>query len=235
MPLDAATLSTPSETVRRAGRGGRPALLSRELILDAARQIPARELTMPVVARRLNVSAAALYRHFESRDALLAALGAQLADAFELRPADPARWRDWLLDTNVALFRFLIDNPVILAAPDWAYVSGMAQRLLEAAYATLEGAGFEPVDTMEIWGVVSGHAYLGARLIYEAPAADESIASGDDPADTIPRWLAITRLRAAVDPQQQLIDSLRWLVSMLPEPGQGPRATASTESTGVTE
>lgn len=234
MPQDE-PLSTRPEPTRRAGRGGRPALLSRELILDVARHIPARELTMPVVARRLNVSAPALYRHFESRSALLAALGAQLAESFELHPADPARWREWLLDTSEALFRFLIDNPVILAAPDWAYISGMTERLLEAAYATLEGAGFEAVDAMEIWGVVSGHAYLGARLLHDAPAANAATAAGTDPGETIPRWLAITQLRATVDPQQQMIHSLRWLVSMLPEPGQRPQVAMHKGSGGVTE
>lgn len=177
---------------------------------------------MPIVAKRLDVSAAALYRHFESRDALLAALGAQLAGSFELHPADPADWRNWLLETCESLFRFLVDNPVILAVPDWAYVESMGGRLLEAAYATLEGAGFDTVTAIETWGVVSGHAYLGARLLHDVPAQNNPAILRGATDDNTQRWLAFAKARGTTDQHQLLVHSLRWLVSILPEPGQSP-------------
>lgn len=225
MSRNAATPVTGQQVARPRGRGGRPAILSRERILDVARQIPARELTMPMVARRLDVSAAALYRHFDSRDALLAALGAELAASFQWPAANAAAWREWLLDTTTALFRFFLDNPVILAVPDWTLVAGMAPRLLDAAHDTLEGAGFDSVNAVQIWGVVSGHAYLGARLLHDAPAqndaaavraARDAIRSGAG--GTSPRWLAAVESAASSDPREQLVQSLRWLVAILPEP-----------------
>lgn len=218
MTQDSASQAARSDDARRPSRGGRPALLSRERILDVARHIPARELTMPVVARRLDVSAAALYRHFESRDALLAALGLELAEGFELRAADPAAWREWLLHASEALFRFLIDNPVILAAPDWVYVDGMGKRLLETAYATLEGAGFDTVTAVETWGVVAGHAYLGARLLHDVPAPDDATARRLAADHNAHRWLALADARGTTDQRELLVHSLRWLVSILPAP-----------------
>jgi AcrR family transcriptional regulator len=206
-------------------RGGRPAVLSRTRILEIARQIPARELTMPIVARRLDVSAAALYRHFESRDALLTALGAELASAFEVRAADAANWRGWLLDTSTALFRFLVDNPVILAASDWAHVDHMGRRLLDAVFATLEGAGFDTVSAIEVWGMVSGHAYLGARLLHDAPPA-RMPATSDARDAHAQRWQALADARGTSDPHELLEHSLRWIVANLPEPATPARRAA---------
>ncbi|WP_206675451.1 TetR family transcriptional regulator [Solimonas terrae] len=239
MPRNAGTRITRTEQVDATRRGGRPAVLSRERILDVARQIPARELTMPIVARRLDVSAAALYRHFDSRDALLAALGARLAETFEVRAADPAHWREWLLETNIALFRFLVDNPVILAVPDWSYVESMGNRLLDAAYSTLENAGFDTVAAIETWGVVSGHAYLGARLLHDAPAQKDAVApraaiaaQREDATGERARLLAFTRARGTSDSHELLVHSLRWLVSILPEPARRPAGATNGRRDG---
>lgn len=228
MARNAGSAAAPPRRKAQQPRGGRPAQLSRERILDVARQIPARELSMPVVARHLGVSATALYRHFESRDSLFVALGAQLAQKFDLRPPDPAGWREWLIDTGVALFRFLDDNPAILVAPSWAHIAGMGQRMLESAHATLEGAGFDAETSAEIWGVVSGQAYLGARLLNDArapidPAALRVVKEAwqRDTEAGIPGWLAVAEARANTDPHQLLARSLRWLVHNLPAPGQG--------------
>lgn len=222
---------TQSSEPRPAARGGRPALISRERILDAARQIPARELTMPAVALRLGVSAPALYRHFDSRDALLAALGAELSAEFKLIPANPQRWREWLMDTTLALYDFLADNPVILAVSGWAHVAGMAQPMLEAAFDTLEGAGFSTVEATEIWGQVSGQAYLRARLLHDAPAYGDpevlqaaSRSAGSLGGNNAARWQAYIDARGTTDPRELFVHSLRWLLSALPEPA--PRKAA---------
>lgn len=206
-------------------KGGRPAVLSQERILDIARQIPARDLSMPTLARQLGVSATALYRHFESRDVLLAALEGRLAEEFEFRPADPAHWREWLVDAAMALYRFLVDNPVILVAPSWVHFASTGSRLLEAAHATLEGAGFDESSAAEAWGVVSGHAYLSARLLHDAsapidPAALRVLKAAlrDSDANEGPSWQAVVKRRGSIPPTELLAQSLRWLTSVLPEP-----------------
>jgi AcrR family transcriptional regulator len=63
---------------------GRPRKLSKEAIIEAAKSLPGSELGFPQVARKLNVSAQALYRYYPN----LAALRADLAGALvELVPS----------------------------------------------------------------------------------------------------------------------------------------------------
>ncbi|HKY91551.1 MAG TPA: helix-turn-helix domain-containing protein [Nevskiaceae bacterium] len=204
--------------IKSAVRVGRPPQISRERILDVARQIPARELTMHAVARRLGVSTPALYRHFESRDELLVALGARLSVKFALRPPDPKNWRAWLLDTGVDFYRFLVDNPVILSTSGWSHAAGMGEALLQAVHETLEGAGFGIVDATEIWALVGGQVYLRARLLHEAPAYGDPaiLRSAAERLDL--RSRAYVAARGTADPNELLVHSLRWLVSTLPDP-----------------
>lgn len=221
-----AGLTERGEKHHAGARGGRPPLISRERILEVARQIPARELTMPAVALRLGVSAPALYRHFESRDALLGALGSLLSEEFAIRPADPHRWREWLLDTAVDFYVFLAANPVILTVSGWSHVDRMGQPLLDAAYATLEGAGFDIVEATEIWGLVAGNAYLRARLLHDAPADPEALRRAQTRIDSrhdgnARRWQDFVDARGTTDPRELLVHSVRWLVSTLPEPAAG--------------
>ncbi len=53
---------------RRAGRGGRPARVSRRLIAEAALEVGLSTLTLTSLAHRLGVDHSTLYRHVASRD-----------------------------------------------------------------------------------------------------------------------------------------------------------------------
>src|ERR1700756_3174848 len=102
------------DTKPAVDRGGRPAVISREKVLDAARQLRSHELTMNAVAERLGVQRASLYYHFKSRQDLIAALGAEAAREMTIPRPDPARWRHWLEQAATGLFDMLCANPVFL-------------------------------------------------------------------------------------------------------------------------
>src|ERR1700749_1385903 len=91
--------------------GGRPALISREKVLEAARQLRPHELTMSAVAERLAVKKASLYYYFNSKQELLAALGADLVQNLAVPLPDPANWRRWLRRAATGLFEVFCANP----------------------------------------------------------------------------------------------------------------------------
>lgn len=214
-----------------AGRraGGRPARISRARILDEARQIPARELTMPVIARRLGVNPAALYYHFESRDSLVAALGARLAAEFPLPAPDPAHWRRWLLTMARALLRFFSANPVILSVRDGSHISRVGTVLFESALETLERAGFSSEEALRLWKILTNHIYAEARFAFDRGSvptrvrklsAEEMVAIyGRD----LPRTREVIAKLAKHQPADLNDEWLRWLIALLPEPAAKPR------------
>ncbi|MDQ3364216.1 MAG: TetR/AcrR family transcriptional regulator [Myxococcota bacterium] len=101
------------------------------------------------VARRAGVSAPAVYRHFEDKDALLVAvaaecaerLGAAMVDAVAKAPADPLeRFRA----VGIALVRFAVAQPEhfrALSVPGLAEKTPPAQRARERAWHEAERAG----------------------------------------------------------------------------------------------
>lgn len=221
------SMNTSTAKVHRpaaARSGGRPAQISRDIILEHARQVPAHELTMPVIARRLGVKPAALYYHFASRDALLAALGAHLVTELKLRPPDPARWRAWLLATATDLHRFLSDNPVILALEDWSQLNRIGLPLIENMLSTLEDAGFSMMEAMHVWSVLANYAYSNARILNDATRfsaanwkdlqAEARTQVGAD----LPRTRALLDATGQIDPAAYFQQSLRWLIASLPAP-----------------
>lgn len=206
-----------------AARGGRPALISPARILDEARGIPARELTMPVIARRLGVNPAALYYHFESRDALLAALSQQLVSDFTLKAPDPRRWRGWLHGTLSELFRFLLANRVILEVNDWSRLPVLSLRLIESVLQTLTRAGFSGEEALRIWVTASHLVHGTARTIHDAQGSAQtrqrelsSLLS--DLGEEAPLTRAVLEAAPGKDYLEVMNGTLGWFIDSLPSP-----------------
>jgi AcrR family transcriptional regulator len=143
-------LSKPTPTVRYHHGDLRRALLEAAVKAPDIEHISLREL-----ASGLGVSAAAVYRHFDGREALLAELAAsgfaqlreRFADALDLNtaPADAAQAIERLHRLGVAYLRFADDEPAM-----W--------RLMFGTQAALVRADASPTD------LPTSYAYLPAAL-----------------------------------------------------------------------
>jgi AcrR family transcriptional regulator len=151
---------------RRRARGS----LSREEILDAAREIVEREglrqLSMPVLATHLKSGVTSIYWYFRNKDALVDALAQQvLSDVHQqLPPIGDARWDVELVSYFEAFHGLLQALPAYREVV--AYGSGFivqsaltpaAQRRLEGGLDLLVRAGFSRDDAI---------VYFGACLNY---------------------------------------------------------------------
>jgi AcrR family transcriptional regulator len=213
-------------TLRRSSTsraGGRPPRISRERILAAARGLPVEKLSMPLVAAQLGVNPAALYYHFESRDALLTELSSQVVSDFTVKPVDPQRWRVWLERTTLDMYRFLLANPVIFKVENSAQVIKVTAPILESVLAGLEEAGFSPAKALQVWTVLGTIVYAQTRMLHDTSRLDANTKQ-----QALERFAAYSRkfprLRAAIarpgsdDPEQAFTESLRWVISIIPAP-----------------
>ncbi|WP_425229450.1 TetR/AcrR family transcriptional regulator [Sphingomonas sp.] len=162
----------------------RPALVNAALALVAE----ADELSLRAVARRVGVSATAVYRHFPDKDALLTAiakaglaqLGAAQHAAYDAAGGGAAGFNA----TGVAYVRFALANPalfrLIYAQPlDHAMASGVggddddAMTFLLANAAALAPGGVDTrVFALQAWSVAHGLAML---MLDGAVPVDESM------------------------------------------------------------
>lgn len=114
LPTDVASVSSAP---RASGRGGRPPRLSSQAVITAARVIVEREgieaLTMRAVARELDSSAMAIYRHVRDKDQLLVLLLDQLAQEVS-RPALPQEPRARLTQACRTMRDGLAEHPWIV-------------------------------------------------------------------------------------------------------------------------
>ncbi len=200
--------------------GGRPSKISRQRILDEARQLGAGELTFSRIAERLGVRQQALYYHFESREVLLGALAVELSKDFDLQPGNPRQWRLWLEQTGVQVYDFLTANPVVLETSNWRGLARFGLPLMEAALETLQGAGFSAEDAGRAWDVVADLAYAEARTWHETKKAGPLPAHLDldeMAGRPVPRTRAYYA-HVKKNPRTRFAETLRWLVAALPRP-----------------
>lgn len=127
------------------------------------------QLSMPMVARRLNVGHSTLYRYVHDRDDLvLAALDLALRE-FDWPPAACA-WRELLTSWADAIWRFLERHPGMAEATQ--LVPGLPRRALTIAT--------EYIDRLCVEGLSARDAVIAIELTADlAVAADISVRRGD--------------------------------------------------------
>jgi TetR/AcrR family tetracycline transcriptional repressor len=142
-------------------RRGRPAKLSRPAILAAALELIDRDgpeaLTMRSLAGALGVEAMSLYRHVDSKEALLDGVAEQLMSEIEPRGVSS----DWAVAVRgyASSVRGLARNHprayalVALRAPD----SPGALRPVEDLLASLRAAGFTPARAVAAYRTVAAY------------------------------------------------------------------------------
>lgn len=197
--------------------GGRPAKVSRERILEVARQLGAGELTFPRIAEKLGVRAPALYYHFKSREDLLHTLAAEFATEFDLKPGSPKRWRGWLEQAVMRFYDFLVANPAVLEVSNWRGLAMFGEPIMEAALETLKGAGYSLKEAGRTWELVSNLAYAQARVLNDISRAGPMLAQAADASQSGP----LSKLYVAgsnKNPREHLAETLHWIIAALPRP-----------------
>ena len=109
---------TDTGPARRAASPGRPARLSREMILEKSVELLAAHsvegFTLARVADALDTVSMALYNYFPSREALLAAVADHLCKRFRMPKARPGQsWQDTLRAWLWAVKKHAEKNPLI--------------------------------------------------------------------------------------------------------------------------
>jgi AcrR family transcriptional regulator len=190
---------------------------------------------MPLVAAQLGVNAAALYYHFESRDALLTELSSQVISDFRVEQVDPKRWRDWLERTTLDMCRFLLANPVLFKVENSAQVIKVGAPILESVLQGLEKAGFSPAKALQVWTVLGTIVYAQTRMLHDASRLDartkqQALERYAAYAQKFPRFRAAVARPGSDDPEQVFAASVHWLISIIPAPRSTRRARVRQRS-----
>jgi AcrR family transcriptional regulator len=145
-------------------RRGRPRLLTRQAILDAARAFERDSLTMAALAAQLGVSAPALYNYFSDRAELFAALAAEERANVPIPPVGERSWQEWLADYACLVRDAMIDFDV---RPGWAPAGFVAfsVRLSDACLGVLFDAGFDHETAVRYLRIIGGCCYLSGSSI----------------------------------------------------------------------
>ena len=171
--------------VPAAPRRGRPPRLSPDAILDAALALlddaGLEGFTMRALARRLEADPMAVYRHFDGKEALLAALcDRALAD---LAPFDAdAPWRDQLEGLASAIRAPMLEHrglvPVLTAAPVTPAMAVVAEQMVVA----LTAAGFDDAAVADGLGALLAYTLGFVAVEHADPAVLDGAlgAAGDD-------------------------------------------------------
>jgi TetR/AcrR family transcriptional regulator, tetracycline repressor protein len=176
------------------GRGGRPALITKDDVVAAAIALVDAEgldaLTMRAVGARLGVAAMSLYRHLPGRDAVLAAVVNRLVSevAVDL-PAD-AGWPDALRAFALGYRAMLLRHPhavPLLATQPVDVDTGMALAAPVLDRSRAAGIGQDDAVTalQSVTVFVLGHALA---QVGTPPGAEDPPPAA--PADYYDRWFA---------------------------------------------
>ena len=155
--------------VRARAPLGRPPKLSREPILRHALHLiesePGELPTLGRIVDDLGVVPSALYRHFRSRDELLAAVLALVLGDIELEIRAEGAWTEQVADWMRSIYRHLVRYPGLL--PLLGDGAGHTSEAWHAASARLvrilERAGFRGRE-LALAGLFAGQATIGAVL-----------------------------------------------------------------------
>jgi AcrR family transcriptional regulator len=151
-------VGSPAGSPRRRGR---PALISREQIVDAALEVGIKDLTMSAVAERLGSTPQAFYRWVTDRDELIALVADALVERVEAPPDNGRPWREWLAELASNIRDVLQQAPGLAVHSITAYRTSLPfLRLNERACQVLTAAGFSLVEAQRTY-LTFGSVLLG--------------------------------------------------------------------------
>ena len=204
-------------------RRGRPPRISRDDIVDAARELGIENLTMAAVAERLGVTHQSLYGWVQDRDELIDLVSDRLIRRLELHPpADPADWRDSLRSYANGLRRLAEEIPGFAAAGLGRFrtTEGFVQ-VNDGVLHVLTGVGFEPslaqriydtLNTSLLGWIAREEALRDERSQQATPSLRGGQRSGRAP------LVATSELRAPADERFEFL--VHTFLAGLPDPPQ---------------
>ncbi|WP_006245585.1 TetR/AcrR family transcriptional regulator [Mycolicibacterium tusciae] len=163
--------NTNSDTRKRRDRGS---ISADEIIkgaFDVAAQVSIDNLSMPVLAKHLDVGVTSIYWYFRRKDDLLDAMTDLALDRFEFTvpTIDATNWRESLRDHATTMRAHFRDNPIlcdlvlIRSQFGGSAVRGALQKIEQPIAALIE-AGLDAQQAIAVYGAISVHTRGSAVL-----------------------------------------------------------------------
>ena len=124
-------------------------------------------LSMRRLAQELDVWPMSVYRYFQDKDALLAAMAADVAGRVS-RPQRRGSWRAQMLALLSDAERSIAASPGLADRLPRAFLTPDALRLSEAGIAILKEAGFADVEAASAWRALWSYTFGSATFRVES-------------------------------------------------------------------
>ncbi|WP_448232926.1 TetR/AcrR family transcriptional regulator [Microbacterium lacticum] len=131
-----------------ARSGGRPTAITAEAIAQAVIDVGFDKATTTTVARRLGIAQSSLYRHIDSKNALIIGAINRVLSAGDFDP-DAANWREYLTRLATALWETLRSHPGLSQRLyELDTIPGQSQRIMFNGVTRLVGFGWSVPDAV---------------------------------------------------------------------------------------
>lgn len=159
--------------------------LSRETFVDAALELISvsgiEQLSMRKVAARLEVSSMAAYKHFASKEELLAAALDTFIARAQVLPAADLPWVQWLEQVALRMYRALSQERSWVSLLGSLSLGDQAAAVTDAVMQRLVAEGFSAEQAMAAYfsmlQLVAGSVCLHASLRSQLPGSESSALS----------------------------------------------------------
>ncbi|MEM9706123.1 MAG: helix-turn-helix domain-containing protein [Pseudomonadota bacterium] len=142
---------------------GRPKLLSRDEILDAAVELGLEQLTMKQLATHLGVGTATLYQYFDNRDALMRSAAVRALALISLPRDVGQEWTEYARDYAFVIMQLLSDNPTYIYNYTHSdYGLEVLFRLSEEFLSVMKAKGFSVDAAMRVYHMIALASMSGA-------------------------------------------------------------------------
>ncbi|MGW4409066.1 TetR/AcrR family transcriptional regulator [Nonomuraea sp. NPDC004702] len=193
-------------------------MLTRHKILEAGLEVleadGAHGISMRKLAKRLDVTATAIYHYFDGRESLLEAIVDEVCSKIVSQAPREGGWKDQLRGLMASMVRQSLEHP---RASVWS-ITTYARRapvmsLHEAIFGILLDAGFPPDQADHVKGAVL-RVCVGHLVLHEAAARDWT----ELPADRYPHYHAVEAARLRADQVEHFKFALDAVLAGLPDP-----------------
>ena len=209
-------MSTPA-------RRGRPPVLSRSQVVDAAREIVLSEgydaVTVRRLASELDVSSFAVHAHMRSKDELFDDVVMELVEARHTPIRNARSWQGALFSYAEVMWELLLEHPTVVDVLQRNVISSQSVLVdLERIAVLAERAGLSATELADIYETVWTFVLGYAAAVHARARMDERAlrtARADVIADELPHAADLARALAGFDRVEAFPRRLRSLIDAL--------------------